>query len=439
MTSRRTFLKASAATAGLAAFPALLTTAQARLSAVPELLANDTYPIGFFWPPPPDQTTVARYKQIADAGFTFVNSGNDVYNWDRSLQMMRACEANGLAALPSDDRIGGATVCPGWLDSVKRVRDEYAAASPAYAGFRLADEPSPVHYPRFRMIADAVAEAGPTDLTHINLVPLYDTVRIAMYRDFLARYVDQFAPTFISYDHYPLLTDPNTKVRPSYFLNWALVREAGLRANVPTWMYIQAVDHWNLKSPTRQELQWQISMSLAYGCKGIQYFTYWTPIGRPDFEFGTALIGKNLQPSRLYYDAQDINVHWLRPYGRELKHLVSESVMHINESPMPVGTVGFTASPQLLSVSGDPVVLGQFRAAADDGRRWLFVANRSYAVNDNATTTLTVQPGVGLVEEFTPVSGGEFGQYTPVTLSAARSFSSTIQPGSGRLYRLTPA
>ncbi len=55
--------------------------------------------------------------------------------------MIRACEASGLAALPSDDRIGGATVCPGWLDSVKRVRDEYAAASPAFAGFRLADEP----------------------------------------------------------------------------------------------------------------------------------------------------------------------------------------------------------------------------------------------------------------------------------------------------------
>jgi hypothetical protein len=63
--------------------------------------------------------------------------------------MVRACEANGLAALPSDDRIGGATVCPGWLDTVMRARDEYAAASPASIGFRLADEPSPVHYPRF--------------------------------------------------------------------------------------------------------------------------------------------------------------------------------------------------------------------------------------------------------------------------------------------------
>jgi hypothetical protein len=40
-------------------------------------------------------------------------------------------------------------VCPGWLDTVKRVRDEYAAASTAFAGFRLADETSPVHYPRF--------------------------------------------------------------------------------------------------------------------------------------------------------------------------------------------------------------------------------------------------------------------------------------------------
>jgi hypothetical protein len=199
-------------------------------------------------------------------------------------------------------------------------------------------------------------------------------------------------------------------------------------------MYIQAVDHWNLKSPTREELQWQISISLAYGCQGIQYFTYWTPVDRPDFEFGTALIAKDGRPSRLYHDAAAINTAYLQPVGRQLKHLVSESVVHANENPLPVGTTGFTPTPQLRSVAGRPVVVGQFRTAADDGRRWLFVANRSYAVNDRATVTITVQPGIGTVEEFTPADG----QYTPVAL-AAGAFGATIGSGAGRLYRLTPA
>lgn len=440
MTSRRTFLKAGAATAGVVAFPSLLSATPALgVGTVPELLANDTFPIGFFWPPPAKEITTERYAEIANAGFTFVNSGNGVYNWDLSRKLLDACEANGLAALPSDDRIGNATICPGWQDTVRRVRDEYAAYSPAFKGFRLADEPSPVHYPRYRMIADVLAQAGPTDLTHVNLVPLYDARRGPVYVDFLNRYLDQFAPTFVSFDHYPLL-DTN-KVRDTYFLNWSLIRAAGLRANLPTWTYIQSVDHWNLKRPTKEELQWQMSMSLAYGCKGVQYFTYWTPVGRPDFEFGMALIDKTtLKPSPLYRFAQEINTHWLRPYGRELKHLASESVVHGNESPPPLGAIPFSTSPQLRSVSGDPVVLGQFRTTGDDdGRRWLFVANRWYTPGDNATATVTVQPGIGLVEEYTPVSGGEFGQYTPVPVSTAGAFSTTVLPGSGRLYRLTPA
>src|SRR5690242_1399399 len=40
------------------------------------ILAGDRFPIGLFWPPPPFQTTLQRYREIRDAGFTFVISGN---------------------------------------------------------------------------------------------------------------------------------------------------------------------------------------------------------------------------------------------------------------------------------------------------------------------------------------------------------------------------
>ncbi len=160
------------------------------------------------------------------------------------------------------------------------------------------------------------------------------------------------------------------------------------------------MDHWNLKSPTREELQWQISMSLAYGCQGIQYFTYWTPVGRPDFEFGTALIAKDGKPSRLYHDAAAINTTYLQPIGRQLKHLVSESVVHANEDPLPAGTTKFTPSPQLRSVVGEPAL------------------------------AVRGEP----VEEFTPGDG----QYQPAGL-AAGAFGASIASGAGRVYRLTPA
>ncbi|WP_132207552.1 hypothetical protein [Kribbella steppae] len=96
-------------------------------------------------------------------------------------------------------------------------------------------------------------------------------------------------------------------------------------------------------------------MSLAYGCQGIQYVTYGTPVGRPDCEFGTALIAKEGRPSRLYDDATAINTTYLQPIGRRLKHLGSESVVHANEDPPPVGTTRCTPSPQLRSVAGERV------------------------------------------------------------------------------------
>lgn len=68
--------------------------------------------------------------------------------------------------------------------------------------------------------------------------------------------------------------------------------------------------------------------------------------------------------------------------------------------------------------------MGQFRQAdTADPRRWLLVANRS----------LTVQPAVGQVSEFDPVSG----TYRPVSL-AGGTFACGITAGTARLYLLAP-
>ena len=51
-----------------------------------------------------------------------------------------------------------------------------------------------------------------------------------------------------------------------------LIREAGLRHNVPTWNIIQACS-WTpeVRQPSETEMRWQVYTSLAYGFKGILY------------------------------------------------------------------------------------------------------------------------------------------------------------------------
>jgi hypothetical protein len=430
----------TAAAAGAVAFPPPATADRSAL--IPDLLGNDVFPIGFFWPPPKAETTTARYAEIKAAGFTWVTGGNDVAKTDtaplgpadaNTLQL-RAAEENGLAALPVDARVSHAVPCAGWQQRLASVYAEYQGYS-QLAGIRIADEPSPVHYPRYGMVSEVLTGLAPRSLWHFNLRPVYgDGSAAGVYREHVARYVQQVRPSFISFDHYPLLTDGT--IRPTYFLNWALIREAGLAANLPTWFYVQSVSHGTMKEPTEAELWWNITTSLAYGCKGIQYFTYWSPGKRPDFDFGPALIGRDpdgvFRPTHLYHWARDINLNYLQPVGRQLKHLVSESVVHANENPLPVGTTGFTPDAWVRAVSGR-VILGRFKPADGTGTRWLLVTNRSYSAA--VTAAVTVSASLTGIDEFDPAAG----DYRPAAYAetpAGKQIQVPLAAGRARLFRL---
>ena len=89
------------------------------------------------------------------------------------------------------------------------------------------------------------------------------------------------------------------QITSDYFYNWAVIREYSLKFGVPSWVFIQSVDFdgsqvglAQRRRPTEAEILWQINVSLAYGAKGIQYFTYWTPKVEPDgpIQFGEALV-----------------------------------------------------------------------------------------------------------------------------------------------------
>ncbi len=433
--SRRTLLGMAAGAAGASLLPTSAFASTASVGGVvplagsPTILTDDVFPIGLFWPPPRRQSTQARYNEIAAAGFTLVFGGNDVTQKNANQTMLPLAHEAGLRVLPVDDRIGQAVPRPGFENELRAVLAEYSAF-PAFAGFRIDDEPWPWDYPRYRMVTDVLAEAAPDKLNHFNLVPFYQPVDDARYVEFLARYVEQVDPTFVSFDHYPLLKDGT--IRSTFFLNHRRIRESGLAAGLPTWVYIQSVDHGIMKRPTFAELAWQINLGLAYGCKGIQYFTYWTPEGRPDFVFGEALIKKDGCQSQVYVDASVINRTHLQAVGRQLKHLKSEKVFHALESPLPLGAVGFASaqSSVLSAVAGTtPVVLGEFSQPGGDARRWVLVANRSFQAN--ASVTLTVKAGVSAVSLFDPATGA----YGPVPLNGG-AFSVSVAPGMAKLYLL---
>ncbi|MEO3790853.1 hypothetical protein ABGB14_11595 [Nonomuraea sp. B10E15] len=439
--TRRDLLRLTAGVAGAAALPPALSAAPASAAqvgailpqaAVPDLLADDVFPIGFYWPPPRRQINDERYDEIASAGFNLVLGGNDVYNKNANVRLLEVADRHGLRVLAVDQRISSAVPTPGYADRIRAVLEEYQQYN-AFAGFRIVDEPNPVTYPRYRMITDVLAEAAPSKLSHLNLVPVYNPAWDRAYETYLERYVEQIAPSFVSFDHYPLLKDGT--FRQTFFLNHKLIREAGNRAGLPTWVYVCSVDHGVMKRPTPAELAWQINMGLAYGCKGVKYFTYWTPTARPDFEFGTALIDKAGCQTPLYDAASTFNRTFLQPVGRQLKHLQSKQVFHTGPS-QPLGAEPFSAarSRVLSAVSSSPMVLGEYERPTDDGQSWIFAVNRSYTTTTDVSFTL--KPEVSSAEVFSPSSIPHVREYVPVPLrDGGRTFSVSLAPGQAELYR----
>lgn len=234
----------------------------------------------------------------------------------------------------------------------------------SFAGMHLYDEPGVGQLP---MMAKAVAmanDAYPDALSYVNLLPGFG----AGYEQ-AARDLDS---AVISFDRYPIVADGEDL---GYFANWAQVRAAALKHGRDSWVFIQSVGYANHAIPTKADLLWQISISLAYGCKGIQYFTYWTPDPARGEAFTTGLITVDGKRTRLYRYAKDVNAEYLAPLGKQMLDLTSTAVQVAGVPSPPAGLEPFAADDLVSKVTGDPVVVGRF--VDTDDRLHTLVANYS--------------------------------------------------------------
>lgn len=428
---------ASAASAGSPATPATIAPAvAATLTSDLPLVGGPEFPIGIFWPPPPFESTPARYGEIASLGVGFVISGNyadDGYILQRQLGLARDA---GLAFLVADDT-QILNLCKWFTISDDRSvpmsistadgRELVSRAVGAYgpysslAGFNLFDEPGA---DRFASLATAMAlvrEQAPTLLPYLNLLPGNGEG----YRAYVTSFVETVHPSVLSFDRYPLLAVGDDA---GYFENWAIVRQAALDAGIPAWTYVQTLGFNGHRTPTAAEILWQVNVSLAYSAKGIQYFTYWTPDPARGEGFLPALLTTDGHRTERWNAVRKINTQWLTPVGAQLKPLHPDSVVHAGETPLPSGAIGFAPTEVLESVSGAPFVIGTFSAGDGSATRWLLVVNRSAAAV--ATGELTLTPSATQVARFAPGTG----QY--VERPPAAAVPVRLDPGAAVLYRV---
>ena len=451
--SRARFLRLLGAGFGLSLVPGFLAglggVASAQTTGVPTILNGGAYPIGLWWPPPPAQTTTQRYQEIAAAGFNFVIGGNGVTNDTYNPSALKAAGANNLRYVLRDSKLTRfIRDYTSFSDPQAQVRtrvnellQRYGGYS-ALAGLYLYDEPSTDLFGIMGYARQYLQTKNSKQLPWANLYPYTkdpDTLaslKASSYDDYLQRYRSEVKTPFISFDHYPLVSD--TAITASYFQNWAEIRRVSLQSpSVPSWCFIQSVDFiWNDNSylprrrPNEAELFWQVNVSLAYGAKGIQYFTYWTPQSDSAITYGQALVTTAGKLTPLYDYAKRVNAY-LKVVGKVLLPLTSKSVVHAGETTLPRGATAFSADGYVASVSGSPVILGSFSAPAGGTGRYLLVVNRSFSAQ--ASTQLSLETSVSKVSELDSTTG----LFTGVTLKEPEhSLQVSLDPGKARLYLL---
>ena len=395
------------------------------------MLSDHRFPIGLWWPPPPQETTVAAYARIAAAGFTFVIGGNGIHTRQQNLDMLAAAESNGLWALVHDPGALATPAAPAdrapWRANLEEASAAYGRHR-SFAGYLLVDEPDTRAFSWLGELSRVVGEVAPGRLPYINLFPDYATeaqLQAPSYDAYLQAFCTEVRPQVLSFDHYPLLADG--RVGSTYFRNWAAIRQAALAGGIPSWVFLQALGYRGHRSPSAAEIHWQANVALAFGAKGIMYFTYWTPGGGE--KFTPALIDADGHPTATYDAAVRINAE-VGVLGARLRSLRSEQVA-LSGTPEIAGLLSLTPDRWVAAVTGDPVILGRFSAESGDAHEhWLLLTTVDPGAA--AKVDLRLGPSVTAVAEFDAARGS----LVDLPGGGSPGLSCGLAAGAARLYRL---
>jgi hypothetical protein len=236
----------------------------------PERAAARIFPI-MAWggaPSQPEQLKLMQEAGLNVAGFCRVDDAGKVRD-------------AGLTCFVSDRRINGYdwTKLPPEPELRKNVSEvvKLVGDNPAVLGYYMRDEPHASLMPAMGQVTKLLRELAPGSWPYVNLFP-YRVSKERMgtpdYDTYARMLVDTIGQPFLSYDNYSLVSG---EMLEYFYNNLEIVRRISQENKTPFWNCILANAHFNYMEPSDATFHLQVYATLAYGGRGIQYFTYYTP------------------------------------------------------------------------------------------------------------------------------------------------------------------
>jgi hypothetical protein len=224
-------------------------------------------------------------------------------------------------------------------------------------------------------------------------------------------------PGIISYDNYSLMDDGT--VRANYWTNLEAVRAASKKHGLEFWNIVLATPHFSYRELSAADFRFQVYTTLAYGGRGISYFTYFTP-ATGNYRLGPIDQFGNQTPT--WYFMQNVNLQ-VQKLAPTLLQLTSDAVYHFGQAP--AGTSGPPTNSLVKSASSEAFMFGEFTHR--DRSRYVMVVNKDLAKSRHCSLQFRQSPS--RVQHVSAYSGA---------LTAFDGEDLWLAPGAGALLRVEP-
>jgi len=239
----------------------------------------------------------------------------------------------GLTCFLTDRRVNGYdwSKLPPEAELRKNVSEAAAQVrdNPAVIGFYLRDEPHASLMPGMGRVSKMLKELAPDKWPYVNLFPYRvsnDRLGTPDYDTYAKLLVNTIGQPFLSYDNYSLV---GAEMLEYFYNNLEIVRRISIETGTPFWNCILANSHFNYMEPSDATFHLQVYATLAYGGRGIQYFTYYTP-HNGNYRLGAIDQFGNRTPTWDALRRINLEIHALAPTMVKLR---STGVFHSPDVP----------------------------------------------------------------------------------------------------------
>ncbi len=315
------------------------------------------------------------------------------------LEILDECEKCGMKLIICDKRthfrtlneVGEAAFTAG----VKAAYDDFGR-HPAAFGFFVGDEPSFEEKDLFIRAFQIVGQNTPNRDNFGNLLPYwgggsdYDMLVGAaesVHTEAVEEIIQKGGATLIGYDQYSqCLNEAHNRECGinSYFYVLDQYRKNTEKYGIPFYTSLLACGHWGYRTPTEDDIRWQIYTALAHGARGIIWFhLYQYEVGGSYVDL--PLIGKDRLRTPTFEAIRRQQYIFNEFYREKLDPLRVTDVYHVGHLYDP--NHRFCADDILQDVNGKfsyPTILTYYKHT-ETGEKWLSVVNAHQRLSNRIT------------------------------------------------------